>query len=345
MDRLAKLEREEKAAEEIWQSVHGQEIKSDVDESTRETITEGQDAGGNEGVVVQEEASSDDQKPQDQTQVPDKKKEELANENSETWAQKYRTLEGKYRVEVPRLNQDVKQWKEHAIALNGRITELENSINDINSKTASEVNSKEIDALASEYPDIGKVIKKINEDHRAELKALEDKLTKGVATEINSVKQNMVLTKKDRFDMAMKQAGIDDWATIDSDPRFIDFLNESPTPYTKKTKHTFLLEAADAFDIPTVATIFKEFKNAINTPATPEKDEGQEKLEPFISPPKGQQRQAPASVAKPTYTREAYTKFMKETSVGKFNPSKWGGKTEEQVEAAFDKIIAAGELR
>ena len=350
MDRLAKLEREEKAANESWETVHGKPIVDVEDESDAGTDeTQVLSEGGNEGVVVQGEASPDDQKLPDQTPAaePPKtltKEEKLADENSETWANKYRTIEGKYRAEVPRLNQEVKQWKEHAIALNGRISELETSFKKTQSEAASAESNQEIEKLSTEYPDIGKVIKKINDDHRAELQALEERLTKGVATELDSVKQNIVMTKKDKFDMAMRNAGIDDWASIDSDPGFLEFLKESPTPYTKKTKHDFLLEAADAFDIPRVSKIFKEYKDAVNTPPAPVKDEVQERLEQFISPPKGAQRQAPASVTKPTYTRDDYTAFMKETSKGKFDPAKWGGKTEEQVEAAFDRIIAAGQL-
>jgi hypothetical protein len=344
MSRLEKLERDEAEAQKAWEAVHGAAPEGEGAESHEEA--------GDKGVAVQGEASSDGQKPENQSTPKDEgktrtKEQELADEGSQTWAQKYRTIEGKYRVEVPRLNQEVRQWKDHAIALNGKITDLERVVAELSSKTASAESTKEIEALTGEYPDIGKVIKKLNDDHRAEMQALEARLTKGVASEINSVRENVAMSKKDKFDMLMRQAGVEDWAEIDTDPGFIAFLADTPSPYTDKTKHQLMLEAAEKMDVKKVALFFKEYKDSINGSAPVEEkvDEGQEKLKNFIAPPKGTGPKAPSGPAKQTYTREDYTKFMKESASGKFNSSKWGGKTEDQVEAMFDKIIAEGQLR
>jgi hypothetical protein len=40
-----------------------------------------------------------------------------------------------------------------------------------------------------------------------------------------------------------------------------------------------------------------------------------------------------------------YQRFYAESARGKYDPKKWGGRTEEQTEAMFDALIARKALR
>lgn len=334
MDRLKKLEQEEAEAQKIWEETHG----------NNEGAEQEAPAGEQEAQVSEEpQAVSDDQstsEPQQEQQQESTPPPPTAESDSEQWRHKFQTLEGKYRAEVPRLNADLRQWKDNAVALNARLGELETQLEKMQSEKPIET-LPEIAAVINDFPDIGKAIQKLEEKHRQELASLEKRLTKGVANEINSVKSDFQSSKEERFDMMMRQAGVPDWQALDKDPGFISYLNAKPTDYSDKTKLEFLREAAAINDIQKVARIFLEYKNRNNVAPV----NTQEKLKNFVAPPKGNAGKAPLGASKPTYTREDYTRFMKETAKGRFTPSKWGGKTEEQVEAMFDSVIASGDLR
>jgi hypothetical protein len=330
--RYEKLEQEEKELEEAITKAQTEEVPKEEEK---------QDEGFKEDIAT--EVIPDQTEPAAEKQeLPLKTEKE--NEDSQTWKQKYSTIEGKYKAEVPRLNQDVKQWKDHAVSLNGRIADLEKTLDELKHNTVSTEVDKGLEGLIKEYPDIGTVIKKINDDHRAEIQALEKKFTKGMETEINSVKSDINLSKRERFDMLMRAQGVPDWQEIDTDPQFIEFLKEVPGPYTKKTKLDFLQEAARDLDADTVSKFFLDFKQLQNGNVAPPENR-QEKMEKYIAPPKGNASKVPTGGQKQILTREAYNKFWKDSSKGRFNPSEWGGKTEQQVEDMLDQAVIKGELR
>jgi len=215
--------------------------------------------------------------------------------------------------------------------------------------TYYEEKGKEIDAeleeLAIDYPTVAKALQKLKEGTEAQLKSVKDELQTGVRTELDTVKSDLVSTKLVSFDAEMKGLGVPDWKEIDNDPKFVEWLGDT-VPYTKSTKLELLKSAAKERDAKTVSQFFIDYKKSLEvaTEETPEPD-SQDKLKKFVAPPKGKGGTAPKMPGEQmNLTRANYEKFMDETSRGKFNPAKWGGKTEDQVDAMFDAAIAAGKL-
>lgn len=333
---IEKLERDEAAADEVWKKVYGEP------ETDGEPVKPEGDIPGDTGIVPDPAAvKPPDEKPPEAI-VPDAQPKPPVDVD---WKHKYDTLEGKYRAEVPRLSSDVKQWRENAVALSQRVTELEGKISEAATKTKVVETDQELDALEKDYPDIGKAIKKLKEAHRLEMEELTKKFQTGLTEEMQTVKSDLSDTKQDKFDSEMAKFGVADWKTVDTQPEFHAWLNE-PAPYGRYTKMELLQDAARALDAGKVSKFFLDFK--AQKPAAPVVEEPvvdtQGRLEPFVAPPQNVVGGKPKVVTK-ALTRDMYVEFMRNSAKGNFNPAKWGGKTELQVEAMFDAAIAAKELK
>jgi hypothetical protein len=144
----------------------------------------------------------------------------------------------------------------------------------------------------------------------------------------------------------MERLAGSDWKAIDVSPEFETWLNDK-IPFTKLTKLQVLTDAAQRHDAETVSQFFTEYKKTVAKVDESPKDEGdpsQKKLEKYVAPAKGGGGNIVDKGGQPGMTKENYAKFMDDSTRGKFDPKKWGGKTEEQVEAMFDKAMLEGKL-
>ena len=257
------------------------------------------------------------------------------------WKQKFDTLLGKYNAEVPRFAAEVKQWKDNAIALADRVSELETKLS--SAEVQSKIDSVDVDLtqLESDYPDIGAYIRKLNEAHKAEINELRKQLKSNFDNSISEVKSDITVSKQQAFDKQMESLGVPNWRQIDQMPEFGEWLNQ-PAEYGRFTKLVLLQDAARALDAQAVSKFFLDFMKEYTS--SQEGSDNQGKLKNFIAPPRNEQGGKPKREGANKLTREMYTQFMRDSAKGKFNPTKWGGKTEAQVEAMFDAAIAQGSL-
>jgi hypothetical protein len=340
-----KLEKAEAVAEELWHkeydtpegAVKPAETATPVPETVAEEVAEvvpevPVETPAPEGEAVAEKPT---EVPVAEVAVEPEKPEKV---KSDDFKQKYQTLEGKYKAEVPRLSAEIGQWKDYATSLQERITTLETAAKKP-VKIDEPVTDPDIEAVTTTYPEVAAIIKKMKEEHKAEIQTLRTEMETGVTAEIKNLKNETVLSKQDRFDMAMRTAGVPDWKVIDKDPAFIEWLGEQ-VPYTRATKLQLLQQAAREFDAETTSRFFLDFKEAIKEPdgnVEPPPD----KLSKFTAPPRGEGvppvKPVPAGV-----TKAQYEKFMNPRY--KFKPADWGGKTSEQMDVIFDNAIQKGTL-
>ena len=331
-----RLEREEADADKLWKSVYEKEDEPPTDEPPKEephVEKVDEPAAEPEPVPVQVETPPVETPPE-----PVK---------ATDWEQKYKTLEGKYRAEIPRLTQELRQNKDIISHLNTKVSALEEKLKAPPTKIEN-LPEEDIDKLEADYPDVGKMIKKITARYEARISELENNLASKTQETAVNVNTTLTETRKSQFDSHMQVLGVPDWKELDYDAGFNEWLQEPISPYTDITRADALRHAASKYDAPKVAEFFKDYKaTLIDTKSVPpdkEKD-AQDKLKPFIAPPKSDVGTSTKGAVNTAYTRESYTQFMKDTSKGKFNPQKWGGKTEEQVEAIFDELIVKGKLQ
>jgi hypothetical protein len=329
-----KLERAEEEADAIWKSVYQPE------ESETETKTPPEVAEAKTEETPEEEAP--ETAVEEAAAVAPEAPSAKPDESDKTdWKQKYQTLDGKYKAEVPRLSAEVGQWREYATSLSRRISELEEVPRVVPKKDEPETDP-DLEALAERDPDFATVIKKIKEDHGREIAALRKEMETGITADLKSVKEDLKLSKEERFDLALRTSGVPDWKEIDHDPAFLEWLR-APVPYTRATKLDFLKDAARNFDAVTASQFFLDFKASQNTEGTPEVvEEIPDPLNKFVAPPRSGGPSIPKRSVQPGLTKAQYEKFMNPRY--QFNPADYGGRTEKQMEALFDAAILKGAL-
>lgn len=326
MPTLEQLEKEEQEAEKL--------LNPAPEDDTTEEIIEP------EKKETQEVASPE---PGDEGVEPQKVEEIVTPPvKSEDFEQKYRTLEGKYKAEIPRYQQELSDLRTKFTALETQLAEANEKLNNSQTAKASEEIDADIQGLEGYDPKVAEVIRKIKKDSDEKVKNLESKFGKASEEKSKSIESETDSIRLIRFDEEMKSLGVPDWKEIDVDPGFADYLNE-PLAYTGHTKLQHLKEAAHQRNAKIAAQFFLDYKKS-KAEAPPTKD-SQGNLKKSVAPPKGGAGAPPIKTGQPTgLTRESYTKFMNDTARGKYNPKQWGGKTEEQMDDIFDKAIANGEL-
>lgn len=336
-----RLDAAEKEADKLWAETYpdpdalheGEVVAKDGKPVETDVVEDGNaNADGVDGTLVVEAKPAE--------VVPPKSDEEI-------YKQRFQIMEGKYKAEVPRLSAELAQWKDYANGLLARITALEESVKAKPSTPAMEDEGDyEVDSFVQDNPGAAKLFKKLEAQHKAELDVLRNEI-KSVDQKATSVKSEFKQsTAMDHFEKEMTNEGVPDWRTVDTSPDFIEWLNRNP--YNIKV----LQAAASELDAKTVSSFFLDYKKSLNSDngnggLPPENGDGEpSKLEKHLSPPRsGGGGPPPRQPVQPVLTTENYTKFMKQTTVGKYNPALWGGKTEAQMEAIFDAAIAKNELR
>jgi hypothetical protein len=185
------------------------------------------------------------------------------------------------------------------------------------------------------------VLNQVIADYEARINDLSKKLA-GMSPSVTEPTQNVDIAelKRKQFDTDMRSLGVPDWRDIDNDEEFHAWLGGT-IPYTRITRAEAVMKAAREYDAETAAQIFLDYKK-VKVPVAPTKTEEeleaerQQKLTKQVVPKTGAAPPAKTRVsAQSQYTRDDYTRFMRESSKDRFNPANWGGKTEEQVEATY----------
>jgi hypothetical protein len=342
------LDKAEEAAEKLWREQYqGESAEKETEEKPEVTPPEVVEKPPEGKTPVEADTKV---APIPKEEKPPEKPEDKQPEKTVDWEQKFKTLEGKYKAEVPRTSAELKQWKEQALAMQRKIADLEVSIKASQSKEQDDATEKEIDSIARDYPELAKTLKKVAENHKADLQKVREEVQKGTDDKFASVKTEVDSIKQSNFDIEMASLGVPDWKEIDVDPSFLEWLNEE-VPYTKTAKLQFIMDAAKKRDAKQVSKFFLDFKKAkglTQDGGVVENEQpaptGQAQLEKYLAPPKGGGGNINLKGDAGGLTRAGYEKFMSETTRGKFSSKDWGGKKEEEVEAMFDKAISEGKL-
>jgi hypothetical protein len=340
---LERLEKDDEAADKLWNETYGEpENKEPIDAPKDEPKVE--DTPSKETELPKEEQTlKEEETPKEPSTPPadDKKNEEL-------YEKKFKTLEGKYKAEVPRTIAERDQARREAAEARAEAEKLRAEIEAVKTAKQSDTVDAKLEELARDYPSMAETLKEFKAMHDDKLKAVEERFSSGVKAERDAVQSEVAGLSLSRFETDMARLAGEDWKDIDISPEFEEWLN-AKVPYTKLTKRQVLEDAARRHEADIVAQFFTDYKETVaKKDDTPSPEDGgdpsQKKLEKFVAPPKGGGGGTPPGGGQQGITRESYAKFMDETTRGKFDPKKWGGRTEEQVEKSFDDAIIAGKL-
>lgn len=175
------------------------------------------------------------------------------------WEQKYKTLQGKYDAEVPRLNTEVKNLQAQLSSLHEVIASLKQPEPD--PKPAAPEKPKLLkDEEISEYgADLIEVMRKAAreefggelEEVRAENARLKEQLG-GVSNHAAETAQNIVYTTLD--------AQVPNWKELNGDQGFLAWLAENDI-YAGSSRHLLLQQAFKEHDAARVVSFFKGYLN------------------------------------------------------------------------------------
>lgn len=219
-----------------------------AEELLKNAQTPSEQIAPNESEKVQEPEPNKD--PEKVTQEPD-------------YAQAYRTLQGKYNAEVPRLNQQLAEQTKRAEDLARQVGELTAKVTELSS--APKADAVKILEEAGYDNDVVEAFKAQNEQIAA-LTTRNDQLVsaladlQGVKERVERAEQSQAMTSQQRF-IADLAAAVPDWEEINDNPAFHAFLTEEDG-FSGLTRQDVLSNAEKRLDSATVVKLFSAFKGA-----------------------------------------------------------------------------------
>lgn len=272
----------------------------------------------------------------------------VEDENSQTYAQRWRSLHGVYNSTQRRLTE-----------ANQRIANLEQLVSSMQSMAAAPqqatqpsklVTDTDVTEYGSDMVDFARrVAREENAQLHGTIQALQQQIAQlqGVAPVVQRVAANQQEMATQTFAERLTRQ-VPDWTRINDDPRFHEWLL-TPDAMTGITRQVYLSDAEQALDLGRVVSIFQAWKReagiapapAAATPAAPAAPSAASKLEKQIAPGRASAAtQAPAQKAEKQYTRADIAKFYADKLRGVYK-----GREAEAAATERDIFLAQREGR
>lgn len=185
--------------------------------------------------------------------IPDQPKE-VPEVSEETWKQKYKTLNGMFNAEVPRLHQQVKQLTAKMEQMNSRMVEKA-------AEPAPErlklVTDQEIETFGPDLLDVQRrIVKEEHSQFEYELKQMREENSKLREQVQNTDIQMDTMSFEKRLARA-----VPDFESINDDPKWVGWLDEID-PILRAARRTVAQQAFDTGDVEAIADYVRMFKGA-----------------------------------------------------------------------------------
>lgn len=178
----------------------------------------------------------------------------------DTWEQKYRTLEGKYSSEVPRLHAQVKELMGNVQLLQQQLAARPGEIEEPEANDRL-VTDRDREAFGEDLIDLQRrVAQEVAGKYDAKLQAYE--------TKIALLEQRLMQTGNQVGEMTFEQKlhrAVPDFDAINTDPRWIAWLNEF-SPEIRGPRIRLAEQAYNAGDVEGVKHYVDLFRRTIETP-------------------------------------------------------------------------------
>lgn len=249
--------------------------------------------------------------------------------NSETYAQRWRTLQGQFNAEVPRLRTANKE-------LQARVAQLENLLSTINSTPPAAPSAPQsaqklvTDEDVAEYGESIDMMRKVTREEVgalhgeiATLKGIIANLTQSVSgsviPQVQRVAQQQAASAEERFWTNLAQR-VPNWQQINNDQDFQSWLLDID-PLTNTSRQTHLELAQRDLDVNRVVAFFNAFTAASGKyapTATAQPTRSASELERQIAPGRARGTGSTAGQTAKTYTPGDISKFFNDVRSGKY---------------------------
>lgn len=307
-----------------------------------------QEVTGNNPETSLEEASTDANSGTETAQPRAQTEQTRAsNQQGESFEQKYRTLQGMYNAEVPRLHAQNRD-------MSARVAELEKLLASFSTQQQSAQSPQPVvgklitDKDIEEYGDSIDIMRKVSREEAAaaqtrvaELETVIRQLQTSMVPRVEQLAANHAQSREQQFWTELGSY-IPQWASINEDPDFRAWLLEVD-PLTGLTRQVYLEDAQRNLDARRVANFFNSWSGSsggvsAQVAQTSRKVQTSE-LERQIAPGRGRTA-APVATNTTTYTPSDIKKFFDDVRSGRFK-----GKEAERDRLERDIFAAQREGR
>ena len=300
------------------QSEAVQQLYADLNEGTEsEAGLETQPAEG-EAIVAEVPADRVDEQA---TQSVPEEQMVADTQDDKSLEQKYKTLQGMYNAEIPRLHAGKRE-------LADRVSQLEKLLsttaNKIEPTPTTSVEPEKPQVLITEqdmedYGDSIDVMRRVSKEESnvsnnriAQLEGVIQQLQSnfnGVVPRVEQLSQQQNQSAEHSF-WSQLESNVPNWRDTNIDPDFQNWLL-SIDPLTEISRQTYLEDAQSNFDVERVSNFF-------STWGEQEKANSKSQLEKQVAPGKGKSTGTPTSTSDQTYAPSDISQFYNDVKQGKY---------------------------
>jgi hypothetical protein len=301
------------------------------------TAEVGQESG--EGLSAARAADSGD----GQAPAPKSQEQDGGDKTEKTLEQKYKTLQGMYNAEVPRLHAEKRE-------LTNRVQQLEQLIATMNAKPAQQQAPAQkliTEQDMEDYGDSIEVMRRVFREEMSskdseigELRQLVRQMQGTVVPQVHQLSRSHAVSNEQRF-WADLQTAVPDWQDVNGSAEFQSWLLEVD-PLTGIPRQTYLDDAQRNLDVRRVANFFSAWKGMTGVPDARTHREAQpaSELERQVAPGKGRSGGSRPQGEAKTYSTDDIRKFFTDVQKGKYR-----GKEAERDRIERDIFAAQREGR
>ena len=245
----------------------------------------------------------------------------------ETLNQKYRTLQGMYNAEVPRLHQQNKE-------LTGRLQQMEQLLATISAQQSAgrpAGGQVQIDPLITEkdqeeYGESLDVMRRVTREELipvaqkiVQIERMLQQLQVNVVPQVKNLAHRQAMTAEQQF-WADLAGMVPNWKDINEDDEFKAWLLDID-PLTGITRQTYLEDAQANLDVRRVGNFFKswlELTGQANVAQNTRRNVSASELERQVAPGKGRSAGAPTGSTAKTYSPDDIKTFFNDVRQGKY---------------------------
>jgi len=242
----------------------------------------------------------------------------------ETLTQKYRTLQGMYNAEVPRLHSQNKE-------LSSRLQQMEQLLATISQQQGGRPQSQQVeetlitDKDQEEYGESLDVMRRVTREELipvaqkiAQIDRLLQQLQVNVVPQVNAVVQRQALSAEQQFWSDLTNY-TPQWRDVNNDPAFQSWLLEVD-PLSGITRQTILEDAQNSLDVRRVGNFFKSWLEITGqaTAQNTRRNVSASELERQVAPGKGRNTGNPSGSNAKTYSPDDIRDFFDAVREGKY---------------------------
>lgn len=271
-----------------------------------------------------QETNTADSESQQVSQSPaDEQQQGSTDGEQETYEQRWRSLQGMYNAEVPRLHAEKRE-------LAGRVTQLEQLITSMSAQPAQQEPPKPqqliTEADVEEWGDSIDVMRKVSREEQTSSQARIDQLEQviremqsSVVPQVQQISQKQAATAEQTFWGELQQS-VPDWQEVNSNQDFQTWLL-AIDPLTGIARQTYLDDAQRNMDSGRVISFFQTWKASTGQPVAQQTNRGAStanELEKQVAPGRSRSAGVPQSEELPTYTSADIKTFFQHVQQGKY---------------------------